>query len=378
MPAADPDTGAVCVSFDRFMHWALYHPDEGYYAACGGGPAGPFGSQGDFITAPALGPWLSGALAKAFIEIAERAQEPEQLVIRELGAGNGRLAADLLTALQACDRLPSRYEIFEPSPAMRLLQANRLQSLPAPLAERVRWIDRMDTMQGLILANEVADALPVKVFEWRGGDSDVYEWGICLADGEMTWARWPAPAPLRQVVQRRRDAQQARGLGWGLGHRGEWCPALTDWARMLGASLDFGELVVLDYGYEQYELDHPDRSGGTLAAHHRHRRIDDWQEIIAQPGRQDLTAHVDFTTIAEALATLGLDLRLQSQAAWLLDHDVLSQAKTLLFDNSDGAPGPPVARHSLQALSGLQTLLSDGAMGQSFLVLSARRGFASL
>jgi SAM-dependent MidA family methyltransferase len=140
--------------------------------------------------------------------------------------------------------------------------------------------------------------------------------------------------------------------------------------------LAWGALLLIDYGYEQYELDHPDRRGGTLAGHWRHRRIDDWEEILARPGAQDLTAHVNFSEIAEAIASPGVDLCLQTQAAWLLDRGVLEDARHRLF-GAAGAGSPPTSSDALRALSDLQTLLSDGAMGQSFLVLSASRGLAA-
>jgi SAM-dependent MidA family methyltransferase len=384
------DSGPI--PFDRFMHWALYHPSEGYYAGCGAGAAGPFGPEGDFITASGLGPWFAGALAQAFVEIATQAEDPGTLVIRELGAGDAHLAADLLLALEARHCLPARYEILEPSPAMQQMQRARIAALPHHLKGLLVWLNRLDDttppMKGLILANEVADALPVKLFEWSDSDTGVWEWGLRLASElaetravhpspvspMLDWVRWPAPRALREVVLRRAAAQESLGLGWASGHRGEWSPWLQGWAKALGQSLAYGELLVVDYGYEQYELDHPDRAGGTLAAHRRHRRLDDWSDIIAMPGQQDITAHVNFTELAEALRGEGLDLALQTQAAWLLDHGVLAQAEARLFGREGARGQAPTDLGALRSLAGLQTLLSDAAMGQSFLVLSARKG----
>jgi len=384
----------MTIPFDRFMHWALYHPREGYYAASGAGPAGPFGAKGDFITASGLGPWFAGALAQAFMGIARQASDPQSLVVRELGAGNGDLAADLMLELDRQHSLPDRYEILEPNPAMQLLQRARIAALPLGLASRFVWLDRLDAsippIRGLILANEVADALPVKVFEWSDCDTGVWEWGLGLtmegpspgaagqarASPGLRWMRWPATGPLREVVLRRKAAQQGAGLGWAAGHRGEWCPWLQGWARGLADSLAYGALLIIDYGYEQYELDHPDRSAGTLAAHRRHRRVDDWAEIIAAPGQQDITAHVNFTELASVFQGQGLDLTLQTQAAWLLDHGVLAQAQARYFKLPEARGQAPANPQALRALSGLQTLLSDAAMGQSFLVLSARRGIS--
>jgi len=376
---ADPQTRWL--AFDRFMHWALYHPTAGYYAAAGATPDGPFGPTGDFVTSTGLGPWLAGAVARRFVGIASEARDPSVLTIREYGAGNGALAADLLTLLAAQGCLPQAYEIVEPSAAMRALQRARLGQLPASLAGRLSWsVDAQGEdrpMAGLILANEVADALPVKVFAWDTTAPEVWEWGLEVnAEGPLHWSRRPAAEPLRSLVQARQARQRDRGLGWDAGHRGEWAPGLTPWARRLMGSLRWGALLLIDYGYEQYELDHPDRRGGTLAGHWRHRRIDDWEELLARPGAQDLTAHVNFSEIAEAIAMPDVDLCLQTQAAWLLDQGVLEDARQRLF-GAAGAGSPPQGLPALTALSGLQTLLSDGAMGQSFLVLSATRGLAA-
>lgn len=376
---AEPQTRWL--GFDRFMHWALYHPTAGYYAAAGATPDGPFGPTGDFVTATGLGPWLAGAVARRFLAIASQAPDPSTLKIREYGAGNGTLAADLLTQLAAQGCLPQAYEIVEPSAAMRTLQRARLSQLPAALAGRVSWFEAAQggetPMAGLILANEVADAFPVKVFAWDTTAPEVWEWGLeVAAEAPLRWARRPAAEPLRSLVQARQAQQQERGLGWNAGHRGEWAPDLAAWAQRLIGSLEWGSLLLIDYGYEQYELDHPDRRGGTLAGHWRHRRVDDRDELLARPGAQDLTAHVNFSEVAEAIAAPGVDLFLQTQAAWLLDQGVLEDARARLFATA-GAGSPPQGLPALTALSGLQTLLSDGAMGQSFLVLSATRGLSA-
>ena len=376
---ADPQTRWL--GFDRFMHWALYHPTAGYYAAAGATPDGPFGPTGDFVTATGLGPWLAGAVARQFVGIASQARDPSVLKIREYGAGNGALAADLLTLLAERGCLPQAYEIVEPSAAMRALQKARLSQLPASLSDRLSWSadgqGDETSMAGLILANEVADALPVKVFAWDTTAPEVWEWGLEVnAEGPLRWVRRPASEPLRTIVQARQARQQDRGLGWNAGHRGEWAPGLAPWVQRLMGSLQWGALLLIDYGYEQYELDHPDRCGGTLAGHWRHRRIDDREELLARPGAQDLTAHVNFSEIAEAIAAPGVDLCLQTQAAWLLDQGVLEDARQRLF-GAAGAGSPPQGLPALTALSGLQTLLSDGAMGQSFLVLTATRGLAA-
>lgn len=131
-------------------------------------------------------------------------------------------------------------------------------------------------------------------------------------------------------------------------------------------------MLVVDYGYEQHELDHPDRHRGTLAAYSQHRRLDDPNDWIHEPGSRDLTAHVDFTQLAKHLSGLGASaLSLKSQAAWLLDQDILSLAQDMIFPAPGDLGRVPKDPQRLRALSALQTLLSDSAMGQTFSVLSA-------
>lgn len=356
--------------FDQYMALSLGHPQGGYYSRLGA----PMGESGDFITAPEMGPWLAGCVARAFQGLQSVSQEP--LSILELGAGTGQLALDTLLALPLP---PVQYAILETSPSLALLQRQRLEAGLASagrpdLTSRLVWVDRLpeaETHRGLLVANEVADALPVRLFEWQ--PSGVLEWGLMGDDEGMprVWTSRPADAELAQEVERRRVALADEGLAWLPGHRGEFCPALRGWAEALGRSLAWGEVLLLDYGYERWELDHPDRHGGTLAGHYRHRRLDDWSDLVAHPGHVDLTAHVDFTDLAQAMRTAGLtDQTLQTQAAWMLDHGVLEQAQSLFREGAGAPPSDPAA---LRQLGMLQRLLSDSEMGQAFLVLSSRR-----
>jgi SAM-dependent MidA family methyltransferase len=390
------------LGFDQFMLAALTHPTEGYYSRSRGDgqPSGPFGPQGDFVTAPMLGPWLAMAISEAFQDLCRHADQQapawaqQGLSIREFGPGDGSLAADLLIDLAKAQRLPVVYEFVEVSPSLAALQRKTIalrleQALGAAQASeligRLNWLDQTqpspNRWAGLVVANEVADALPVKRFEWRGPDQSVVEWGLAWQDAGWTWSPRPAQPDLAQAVAARRQAyRQARSdlPDWRPGHLGEWSPWLGPWARGLVEALDWGQLLILDYGYERVELDHADRSAGTLAGHLRHQRIDDPKAWIAEPGQMDLTAHVDFTALAETMAaTDGVDLRLSSQARWLLDQGVLDRARSALFHlaDPDALGQPPQDPARLAALAGLQTLLSDAAMGQQFLVLTASKGF---
>jgi len=373
------------LGFDRFMGQALLHPSEGYYARSHR-RRGPFGPEGDFITAPELGPWMGAAMARAFARLQSEAAWP--LSILEVGPGTGALAAQILMELADRDCLPEAYWMVEPSAFLRTLQRDRLSQIlsgrpdATALLGRCRWASGLDgtaaPIHGLVLAHEVLDALPVQLFEWIGTQEPVMEWGLRWEPEQQgwTWCTRPAlPDAMREVRAR---AAQAEALGgWMQGHRCEIAPGLTAMVQALWAHLASGALVVVDYGYERHELDHPDRHRGTLAAHLAHERLDAPEDWISDPGSRDLTAHVDFTRVAQVLRQHGAGLlHLKSQAAWLLDHGVLEKAEALLFADRSQRGRPPESLEQLHALSQLQTLLSDAAMGQRFMVLSAFKPLA--
>lgn len=368
------------LAFDRFMQAALLHPGEGYYARSDR-PQGPFGASGDFQTAPAMGPWMGMAIAQAF-ERLSRELGPG-LSILEVGPGTGALAAQVLISLAQSECLPERYWLDEPSPHLRALQRETIGSIlqgrqdGSDLWSRVAWVNEagFEPIRGLVIGHEVLDALPVKRLEWRGLDEAVLEWGLVWEEHREAWM-WRAQAAdpeHTEIVQSRARAACAWG-GWRRGHFCEVAPGLSAFIETLWNRLAFGAFVFVDYGYEQSELDHPDRHRGTLAAHLHHRRLDDPEEWIRMPGSRDLTAHVDFTRLAGFLVALGAsDLVLKSQTAWLLDQGLLTLAQPMLFPAPATLGRPPEDSGRLRALSDLQTLLSDAAMGQAFSVLSARK-----
>ncbi|MDP4576401.1 MAG: SAM-dependent methyltransferase [Burkholderiaceae bacterium] len=384
------------LAFDGFMELALHHPTDGYYAAPMG-PHGPFGKLGDFVTAPMLGPWLALALARRFeglrqehaqvpaqgpAQDAGRSNQPGGLGIREFGPGTGQLAADLLKALWARDALPISYQLIERSAGLRAIQMETIRDSVASLGRAALEVimPRMDwpldwptaadaQFHGLVVANEVADTLAVKRFEWRGHDR-AWEWGVVEDGSGLAWEPREAGGALLEAILRRHAQIQVPLGPWRPGHLGEWCPGLAPWGRTVMESIRWGDVIVIDYGYERLELDHPDRSGGTLAGHLAHRRVDDPLLWLREPGRMDLTAHVDFSDLAQAARAGGAtDVALQTQAAWCLDQGMLEAAQDMLFE--DGVGAPPSDPSRIRALSNLQTLLSDNEMGQRFLVLTA-------
>ena len=283
------------ISFARFMDLALYAPGLGYYRA----GARKFGPSGDFITAPELSPLFSRCLARQCREILQALGGGE---ILELGAGSGIMAADLLLELRALDALPERYAILELSGELRERQRQTLADQAPELLNRVVWLDALPEpgFRGVVLGNEVLDALPVERFRvtahgprrlmviWTGADLD---W----AEGEED------PAVTATVARLESD------LGWCLpeGYTSEYVPHLADWLRAIAEPLAAGALLFVDYGYPRRAYYHPERATGTLLCHYRHRVHDD---PLILPGLQDITASVDFTAVANAADAAGLEV----------------------------------------------------------------------
>lgn len=355
------------------MQTALYSPGLGYYT----GGADPFGGRGamdspgrgDFVTGPMLGPWLAKAILRwagpmRCIGTAGHAELPFR--IREFGGGRGDLAADLLrlSASEPPGVKPRiEMEMVELSADLQRRQQSATQGLGS-----ISWHAGLSPgFTGLVLANEVLDAMPVQCFEWAGG-TDVLEWGVTATGGNLAWSARPASEKLQQVVLARQQAARKRGLPWDVGYRGEYCPWIGPWCQSLYDSMAQGAVLLVDYGYAQPELDHPGRTRGTLCAHHQHRRIDAPDELLERLGEQDLTAHVDFSLVAQSAASAGFSVDgFVTQARFLMNVGLLDWAKDVIDNTPD-----VVARTRL--LQSLQTLLSESEMGEVFKVMLLTKG----
>jgi SAM-dependent MidA family methyltransferase len=293
-----------CLPFDAFMEAALYEPGLGYYS----NGLTPFGERGDFITAPESGSLFARSLARSVAAVLQQVGDGSVL---ELGAGSGALAVDLLRELQALEALPERYWILERSVAMRALQQERIARQLPDLEARVEWLTVLPStaFSGVVFGNEVADALAVKRFWWRGGQA--LELGVAWREGGLLECLRPGDARLQDRV-----AALARAGRWEDDYRSEYCPALPAWTAELAGCLERGLLLLIDYGYGRPEYYHPQRAMGTLMCHYRHQAHGD---PLWFPGLQDITAFVDFTAIAEAASDAGLRLEgFSSQAQFLL------------------------------------------------------------
>jgi SAM-dependent MidA family methyltransferase len=293
------------IGFDRFMELALYAPGLGYYSA----GARKFGAAGDFITAPELSPLFSQCLAKQADEVLRASSGGD---ILELGAGSGRMATDMLAELARIGRLPERYLILEVSADLRERQRECLQQRAPELLERVQWLDGLpEAFTGVIVANEVLDALPVQRFR---READGWSEQTVTADGDVfNWGARPAAAELNAALAR---LETSPPVPMAAGYSSELCLQLPGFIGALADSLERGALLCVDYGYPRNAYYHADRSMGTLMCHYRQRAHDD---PFLYPGLQDITAHVDFTAVAEAAVDNDLELAgYTTQAHFLL------------------------------------------------------------
>jgi SAM-dependent MidA family methyltransferase len=353
------DAAGGWLPFSRYMELALYAPGLGYYAA----GAHKLGSGGDFATAPELSPVFGRCVASQVGEVLAALGGGE---VVEIGAGSGALAAELLGELERQGRAPLRYRILETSPDLRERQRAALATLPAGLAARIDWLDAVPAapLRGVLLANEVLDALPVERF--RIGAAGVEALGVAFDGERFAWAARPADAALAAAVA---------GLGVELaaGFESELSLRLAPWLAALTAPLAAGVALFIDYGYPRAEYYRASRAGGTLGCFHRQRRHDD---PFVNVGLQDLTAWVDFTRVAEAAVDCGLAVAgYTTQALFLLGND-FDRHVAAVAAGDGGAPDALAAGRAAR-------LVLPGGMGERFKAIAlarrcglALRGFA--
>jgi SAM-dependent MidA family methyltransferase len=333
--------------FDEFMRMALYEPGLGYYSAA----SAKFGPHGDFTTAAELGDLLPRAIVAWSEGLFTHLERP---AILELGAGSGRLARHLLEAWARRGREDVAYSIIEPSASLRVRQQDCLGTF----GSRVRWLERLPEapLEGLILANEVADALPVARFVRT--QTSVLPLGVTTAAEGFRWQIGAEDAALTSAV-----AALETELGTRLpsGYRSEICPTCGAWIASLGAALARGALLLIDYGLPRRELYHTERSDGTLICHYRHRAHFDPFALV---GLQDISAWVDFSACAAAAEAAGLVVGgFTTQAHFLLE--ALAQSLPAMLD-----------RGSIAARQAAKTLLLPGEMGERFKLMLLTRGIA--
>ena len=334
------------IPFTRYMELALYAPRLGYYTA----GAHKFGAAGDFITAPELSPLFGRTVARQVAEIMAHSAPH----ILELGAGSGKLAADMLAELEQLGSLPDSYAILEISADLRARQQILLRERLPHLLDRMHWLDELpEKFSGAIVANEVLDALPMHLVCWR--DSAVTERGVALAEHGFIWQE--------RAITDTALLQAAQLINVPEDYVSEICLAARGLINSLAQRLDHGAMLFIDYGFGAREFYHPQRSSGTLMCHYRHHAHDD---PFFLPGLQDITAHVNFTDIAECGIDAGLELvGYTNQAFFLINCGITA----LLQDAS-----PENLRDYLPLSAQLQKLTSPAEMGELFKVIALGKG----
>lgn len=337
--------GGGSVSFARYMELALYAPGLGYYS----GGRQPFGEAGDFTTAPEIseffGRCIGRQVAQVLRALVKGGAAPR---ILEVGAGSGRLAVQVLDELRRLDMPAVEYRILELSADLQAWQRHAIEARSPAVSGQVAWLQELpERFCGVVIANELLDALPVHRINLLGESAREYR--VAWADG-FCWQQGPLASDLAPEVQwvRRHLASPAPDR-----YVTEVRPALGGWIGSLADRLETGMLLLSDYGYPAREYYHPQRNGGTLRAYYRHQARDD---VLAWPGLQDLTAHVDFTAVAEHAQAAGLQVAgFTTQAQFLM--------ATGLIDMLGDAELSP---NRVDLLNQVKRLTLPGDMGETF------------
>ncbi len=343
---AEIASGGGWLDFERYMELALYAPGLGYYSA----GSVKFGPHGDFVTAPELSAVFGGVVARQLRGMLAGLSSP---VILELGAGTGSLAKAMLDTLARESGPTPEYWILERSADLRERQRESL----ATYEHSIRWLDALPDagFEGVILANEVADALPVAAFIKR--EKQVLPLGVGVMDGQLEWADGPASETLSAAVA---VLEEQLDSALPAGYRSEISLRMPAWIAALAAPLTRGAVLLIDYGLVRREYYHPSRSSGTLVCHYRHRAH---ENPFFYPGLQDISAWVDFSACADAAAAAGLDVAaFTTQAQFLMNAGALEALASASGDEA------------LREGQALKTLMLPGEMGERFKVFLATRG----
>ncbi len=343
------------LSFARYMELALYAPGLGYYSA----GSRKFGESGDFVTAPEISSLFSQTLARQVSEVLASLDESgfEKGDVLEIGGGSGIMAADMLAELERVQSLPGRYFILELSADLRQRQKEMLSERVPHLLNHVQWLDELPSsgFSGVVVANELLDALPVHCFSVE--EDGIKERFVTWQDNRFQWlSAEPESAGFKEQLE-----SVAEDLP--VGYQSEINLAAKAWIASIANMLEAGVVLLLDYGFPRHEYYHPERNTGTLMCHYRHRAHDD---PFVYPGLQDITAHVDFTAIAETGQASGLDVSgYTSQAYFLLSNGITELAEANASNERD----------QLLYAQQIRTLTMPNEMGELFKVMALTKNY---
>ncbi len=338
------------ISFRRFMEMALYQPGLGYYVA----GMRKIGATGDFITAPEISPLFSQCLARQCADILEVLGVGD---ILELGAGSGIMAADILKQLDVLACLPEHYYILDISPELKQRQRETLQEHVPHLLDKIIWLEQLPkNFIGVIIGNEVLDAMPVDIFHLHNGQ--VQQRQVIWQGDYFHYKDIPANKMLLEKVQSFNIPTTD--------YVSEINSNLNGWFLSLSDSLKQGVILLIDYGYTQQEYYHPERSMGTLLCHYQHRVHDN---PLVYPGLQDITASVDFTAVANAASDAGINVSGFTTQAMFLTMTGLEALFTEYLIKY------PEQQYTLAQQ--IRTLSLPAEMGDRFKVIALSKAFTS-
>lgn len=347
----DQNDGAI--SFQRYMELALYAPGSGYYAA----GSAKLGEEGDFVTAPEISSLFSQTLANAIMP----AFDSDQIIL-EVGAGRGRMAADILVYLQQQNKLPKEYWILELSADLRKRQKITIEATVPELVNRVKWLDTLpEKFSGVVLANELLDAMPVQLFQKK--ENDINEINVVWQDDRFAF-QFKSSFDER-LVHRVKNIETELEKKFDSEYISEINFAAEDWIKSVAESLQQGVIIIIDYGFPRHEYYHVQRNQGTLMCHYRHRTHPD---VFVYPGLQDITAHVDFTAMADAALESGMKVMgYTNQVSFLMGAGLLELA--VLNDESE-------VQQQMEQASQIKKLTLPHEMGELFKVIGFSKNCA--
>ena len=330
------------ITFARYMQLALYTPGLGYYSA----GSHKFGTVGDFMTAPEISSLFSRCIAYQCQQLLIDLQKGD---ILELGAGSGRMAVDILRELQRNGYLPDHYFILEVSADLRDRQMTFIKKEIPGLSARVIWLNQLpkQPIQGIIIGNEVVDAMPVHKFKISNGIKEVY---VNWENNKFIWESYEPSVVLNDYIKNLK-------INFSEGYESEVNLLLKGWLVSLAKLLKKGLILLIDYGFPRHEYYHPDRNQGTIACHYRHYSHFD---PLILTGIQDVTVHVDFTAIAEAASLQDLTIMgFTNQAEFLLNCGII----TLI-------PQPKEIKEQYRVSQEIKRLIFPSEMGELFKVIA--------
>lgn len=346
------------INFNEFMQLALYTPGLGYYS----GGLQKFGASGDFITAPEISPLFSQCIARQVAEVLELLEASK---ILEFGAGSGVMAADLLLELERLNALPEQYLIIELSLELMQRQQKTIRDKAAHLMEKVVWLDALpdDLFNGVILANEVLDAMPVECFRISGDDVEVL---MIEVENEAFISSYKKAneviADKVRTIESRLKENREESLSEG--YCSEYNPSIKPWLDSIYRVLNRGVVLLIDYGYAASEYYHEERKAGTMMCHYQHRAH---TNPLWYPGLQDITAFVDFTDVAYSAVEAGFDISGYTSQATFLISSGLDELYQLQFTDD--------AKQQIVLSQQIKTLTLPSEMGERFKVMGLTKCF---